>query len=188
MLGGSLIEDQTLARGWNRAYNQWRPKYERPAPLLSALAPSQGKNKMSNNRKITIVSFCEIQVSLRGLKYLEPVVLWFCFFLISGFSWVFYYDYFKYPEVMVITKYKDLPPYWYYAWYLEIAVDRFRCVHIADLSGINMYHGEIVVRMIRVCPHNLYVLHIDIVHWKHVWMFIKTFIKRCEICVTFIHS
>jgi hypothetical protein len=34
--------------------------------------------------------------------------------------------------------------------------------------------------------HNLYILHIDIVNWKHICT--HKFIGRCKICVTFIHS
>jgi hypothetical protein len=42
-------------------------------------------------------------------------------------------------------------------------------VHIADLSGIHMYHGEIVVRMIRVCPNVGWILIIFNTHLSRVF-------------------
>jgi hypothetical protein len=42
-------------------------------------------------------------------------------------------------------------------------------VHIADLSAIRMYHGEIVVRMIRVCPNVGWILIIFNTHLSRVF-------------------
>jgi len=47
-------------------------------------------------------------------------------------------------------------------------------------------HDLIMEIMQNLFIHDLYVSHINIMHWKH--NFTHRFIGRCEICVTFIHS
>jgi hypothetical protein len=62
------------------------------------------------------------------------------------------------------------PPHGFYPWYLEIAVDRYRGgAHIADLSGIPMYPGELMVRTIRVCTDVGWILLIFNTHLSRVF-------------------